>query len=177
MKQLLISIIVFTSIALPAQAQFDTIRYFESYFETIADRQQWANSPSDISKNWIFDSKGGYIDEGLNYNPDFAYEGLYNAFHVWSDLKEDVRRIVTKPMDLSDAKKPELSFAHAMYASMSGTNKLAVLFKAGSTAPWETIYLYENAIDEWTTHIFNIGSKYLCKDFQLAFESTARGEF
>src|SRR5512133_416931 len=182
MKRLLFSILFITLTSLVLRAQTDVIRYFESYFETTADRSQWNNVPSDNNKNWIFNSKGGYIkpDDNLNYNPDAAYEGTYNAFHVWSDFSPDIRKIVTIPIDLSDAKKPELFFAHAMYQSVFGTNTLTVLFRAGSSAPWDTIIEYNTSIDEWATHSINIrdyGTKYLCKDFQLAFESHAIGEF
>lgn len=182
MKRLLISIIAISSFIFISKAQTDTIRYFESYFETSADRGQWTNVPSDNNKNWIFNSQGGYVNsaDGLNYNPDAAYEGNYNAFHVWSDFNPDIRKIVSKPFDLSDSKKPELTFAHAMFESVFGSNTLAVLFKAGSSAPWDTIIHYYNPINEWTTHSLNIkdfGSKYLCKDFQIAFQSQARGEF
>jgi hypothetical protein len=161
-------------------AQTDTIRYFQSYFETQADRQQWTNVPSDNNKNWIFDSKGGYVYEGDNYNPEYAYEGTYNAFHAWSNFNPDIRKIVSIPIDLSDAKKPQLSFAYAMYEYVMGTNELYVLFKAGPSAPWDTIYHYDNKMDQWDEEYFNIsdyGTKYLCKDFQLAFLSKARGEY
>ncbi|HEX2394191.1 MAG TPA: hypothetical protein VHI78_02535, partial [Bacteroidales bacterium] len=181
MKRLYFSILGLL-LFISSQAQTDTILYFESYFETSADRAQWTNVPSDNNKNWIFNSKGGYVNlsDGLNYNPDAAYEGTYNAFHVWSDFNPDIRKIVSIPIDLSDSKKPELAFAHSMFESVFGSNTLVVLFKAGSSAPWDTIVHYYNPIDEWTTHSFNIkdfGLKYLCKDFQIAFESQARGEF
>ena len=181
MKRLLFSILSLPLFAI-SWAQTDTLRYFESFFETAADRAQWTNIPSDNNKNWIFNSKGGYINQEdfLNYNPDAAYEGTYNAFHVWSDFNPDIRKIVTIPIDLSDSKKPEISFAHAMFQSVFGSNTLAVLFKAGSSAPWDTIIQYNMAINDWAVHSINIkdyGAKYLCKDFQLAFESRARGEF
>lgn len=173
--------IVFSIIWMSADlfAQTDTIRYFESYFETQTDRQQWTNVPSDNNKNWIFNSKGGYINNGSNWNPEYAFEGTYNAFHAWSDWQPDNRMIVSVPFDLSDAKKPQLSFAYAMYDHPS-PNELYVLFKAGTSAPWDTIYHYDSPMDQWDVESFNIsdyGTKYLCKDFQLAFLSKARGEF
>ena len=115
-----------------------------------------------------------------NYNPEYAYEGTYNAFHAWSNFTPDIRKIVSIPIDLSDAKKPQLSFAYAMYEYVLGTNELYILFKAGPSAPWDTIYHYDNNMDQWDVESFNIsdyGTKYLCKDFQLAFLSKARGEF
>ncbi len=162
-------------------AQADTLRYFESYFETEADRLQWTSTPPDPDKKWVMDSKGGRYDEvqGLNFNPDAAYQGVYNALYWWSDLTSDVRTMVSKPIDLSDSKKPLLSFAHAMFSSYPTNNDLTVLFKAGNGAPWDPIYTYIEPVDQWAVRDFDIksfGAKYLCENFQVAFRSTARGE-
>ncbi len=156
-----------------AQAQTDTLRYFESYFENLSDCQQWTSQPSDDIKKWDFQT-GGYD----HFNPDTAYAGTYNAFHFWSDFNPDTRTLVSEPIDLSDSKKPQLSFGHAMYQSIFGTDKLVVLFRAGSAAPWETVATYTAPVNQWTLRTFNIkdfGTKYLCEGFQLAFQSIAQG--
>jgi hypothetical protein len=179
MKRLIVIVFAILCVWSGLQAQTDTIRYFQSYFETLVDQQQWTNVPSDNNKNWIFNSKGGYVYEGDNYNPEYAFEGTYNAFHAWSNWEPDNRKIVSIPFDLSDAKKPQLSFAYAMYNHPT-PNELYVLFKAGPTAPWDTIYHYDSPMDQWDVESFNIsdyGAKYLCKGFQLAFLSKAKGEF
>ena len=170
LRQILLGLLLSTGFV---QAQTDTLRYFESYFETLPDRQQWTSLPSDDIKKWDFQT-GGYD----HFNPDTAYEGTYNAFHFWSDFNPDTRTLVSVPIDLSDSKKPQLSFGHAMFQSVFGTDKLVLQFKAGSSAPWETIATYTAAVNQWTLRTFNIkdfGTKYLCKDFQLAFQSTAQG--
>lgn len=153
-------------------AQIDTIRYLESYFETISDQQQWTSVPADNQKKWIF-QKGG-LD---NYNPDTAYAGEKNAFYYWGDPQPFERKLVSDPIDLSDASKPELSFGYAMLPDVFGLHKLDLLFKAGASANWDTIASYTTQT-VWTLKTFNIddyGSEYLCEDFQVAFLGTSGG--
>ncbi|MBN2482074.1 MAG: T9SS type A sorting domain-containing protein [Bacteroidales bacterium] len=153
-------------------AQMDTIRYLESYFEILSDQQQWTSLPADNQKKWIF-QKGG-LD---HYNPDTAYSGNYNAFYYWGDPQAYSRMLVSRPIDLSDASRPELSFAYAMLPDFFGLHQLSLLFKAGSSAPWDTIATYTTEAD-WTFRTFNIkdyGLKYLCEDFQIAFLGTSGG--
>jgi hypothetical protein len=179
MRILLKILLGLTAISGVAKAQTDTLRYFESDFETLTDRLQWTSLPADEVRKWVLDSKGGLYnpDYGLNYNPDTAFEGVYNALHYWSDFNPDTRKLVSIPIDLSDSKKPQLSFGHAMYQSVFGTDRLAVLFKAGSS-PVGYHSHFSSPVNQWTLRTFNIktfGLKYLCEDFQIAFQSTARG--
>ncbi|MBN1159192.1 MAG: hypothetical protein JXA61_07405, partial [Bacteroidales bacterium] len=153
-------------------AQIDTIRYLESYFETLDDQQQWTSLPSDNEKKWIF-QKGG-VD---HFNPDTAYSGEKNALYYWSDQVPYSHRLVSNPIDLSDASRPELSFGYAMLPDFFGLHQLSLLFKAGASAPWDTIVSYTTQAD-WTLRTFNIrdyGLKYLCEDFQIAFLGTSGG--
>ena len=180
MKNLITTTLSLFWITIMVQAQTDTLRYFESYFETTADRQQWSSMPADNNIKWEMDSKGGHYDEEqeMNYNPDTAYSGEYNAIYFWSDFNPQERWLVSKPIDLSDSKKPELSFGHAMYQSFFGTDRLTILFRAGSTAPWDTIYpIYSTPVNAWTERTYNIkdfGTKYLCNGFQMAFKGISR---
>lgn len=170
LRQVLLFSLLFSGFV---KAQTDPLKYFQSYFETISDQQQWSSQPPDDIKKWTFQT-GGYD----HFNPDTAYAGNINAFHFWSDFNPDTRTLVSVPIDLSDSKKPQLSFGHAMFQSVFGTDKLVLLFKAGSSAPWEAVATYTSPVNQWTLRTFNIkdiGTKYLCKDFQLAFQSTAQG--
>ncbi|MBN1157964.1 MAG: T9SS type A sorting domain-containing protein [Bacteroidales bacterium] len=155
-----------------SHAQMDTVRYLESGFETLADQQQWTSLPADNQKKWIF-QKGG-LD---GYNPDTAYSGNYNALYYWGDPQPYPRMLVSQPIDLSDASRPELSFGYAMLPDFFGLHHLSLLFKAGASAPWDTIATYTTEAD-WTLRTFNIkdyGAKYLCEDFQVAFLGTSGG--
>src|SRR4030042_2692160 len=162
---------IFFAYSLSINAQTDTLIYFESFFETVADQQRWLSTPPDIDKKWTFQQGGDEL------NPEYAYEGNYNAFFWWSSFDPEVRTLSSPKIDLSDAKKPQLSFAHAMAESFFGTDKLALIFKAGSSAPWDTIARYTAPVTNWIVRDFNIkdyGTKYLCGNFQLAFVGTAQ---
>ena len=154
------------------QAQTDTLYYVNSSFETAEDRDLWTSTPSHPTIKWSYKT-GGY-----NY-PISALSGDKNAIFYWSDVgASPYRTYVSSPIDLSNAKKPELTFWHAQAKSIFGQDELYLLFKAGAGADWDTISSFKNQITDWTQRIYNldeIDEKYLCEDFYLAFLGHANG--
>ena len=172
MKYLQLTLVLLMLCLVRVSAQMDTIRYLESYFETLADQQRWTSLPADNDKKWTFQTGGND-----NYNPDTAYEGNVNAFYFWGEGDAYTRQLVSPKVDLSDAKKPQLSFGHAMLNDIWGIHNLKLMFKAGNGAPWEEIASYSSPA-VWTLRTFNIkdfGTKYLCNNFQVAFQGTSGG--
>lgn len=167
MKRLITSILSLMVLFIGLQAQTDTIiRYLNSDFETPEDQQTWQSLPTDNSIKWI------YATGGNGFEPPSAYEGTKNALFYWSDNDPASRTLVSKAIDLSEAKKPELSFAHAMSQSVFGQDNLILLFRAGSTGTWDTIDKFETEVPLWTLRTYNIkdyGSKYLTDEFYVAF--------
>jgi hypothetical protein len=151
--------------------QTDTLYYIKSSFETPEDQAKWTSTPAHLTVKWDYDI-GGH-----NY-PINAKNGSKNAIFYWSDFGTSyTRTLVSKPIDLSGAVKPELSFWHAQ-APYIGQDELRILFKAGSSAPWDTIATYTNTINDWTQKFFNvdeIGAKYLCSNFYIGFQGLANG--
>ena len=149
-------------------AQTDTtIRYIESDFETTEDQQKWVSTPTDNTIKWI------YATGGNGYEPPNAYSGSINALFYWSDLNPFTRTLVSSAIDLSTAKKPELSFAHAMSESVFGQDNMILLFRAGSSGTWDTIEEYTQEVPSWTLRNINIkdyGTKYLTEQFYVAFK-------
>jgi hypothetical protein len=170
MKSNLLTKILFNLIFLTGsifiKAQTDTLYYINSSFETPEDQAKWISTPTHPTIKWE------YSNGGDNF-PLNAKGGDLNALFFWSDVVTGYyRNLVSVPIDLSDAVKPELTFWHAQAASVFGQDELTILFKAGSAAPWDTITTYTNRLDNWTQHIFNIdeiGAKYLCENFYLGF--------
>jgi hypothetical protein len=148
-------------------AQTDTtIRYIESDFETVADQQQWTSIPTDNTIKWKYENGGN------DHNPASAYSGSKNALYYWSDLNPYTRTLVSPAIDLSTAKKPELSFAHAMSESVFGQDNMILLFRAGSSGTWDVIEEYTQEVPSWTLRNINIkdyGTKYLTDKFYVAF--------
>ncbi len=168
MKHLITSIFVVMILYNNLQAQTDTIiRYLNSDFETTADQQTWLSLPVDNSIKWI------YATGGNGYEPPSAYSGTKNALFYWSAFDPFSRSLVSQPIDLSTAKKPELSFAHAMSESVFGQDNLILLFRAGSGGTWDTIEKFTQEVPAWTLRTFNIidyGTKYLTDEFYVAFK-------
>jgi len=148
-----------------AKAQTDTLYYINSSFETPEDQAKWTSTPSHLTIKWAYET-GGH-----NY-PINAKSGTKNAIFYWSVFGSSYyRNLVSQPIDLSGAEKPELTFWHAQ-AEYIGQDELTLLFKAGSSAQWDTIAYYPDEIEDWTQHIFNvdeIDEKYLCENFYIGF--------
>ncbi len=152
--------------------QTDTLYYINSSFENSEDQELWTSTPSHATIKWDYKT-GGY-----NY-PISAVSGDLNAIFYWSDVGfSPYRTLISSPIDLSTAEKPELSFWHAQAPSVFGQDELYLLFKAGATANWDTISSFTNSTTEWTRRIYNldeIDEKYLCEDFYVAFLGHANG--
>jgi hypothetical protein len=153
------------------EAQTDTLLYINSSFETPEDQANWTSTPAHPNVKWDYET-GGH-----NY-PLSAKSGSKNAIFYWSDFGTSYyRNLVSVPIDLTGAKKPQLTFWHAQ-AAFIGQDELTILFKAGASAPWDTIITYTNRMDDWTQHVFNIDeidAKYLCDNFYLGFLGLANG--
>ena len=153
-------------------SQTDTVRYLDSNFETAGDRQSWSSTPPDENIKW------DYQNGGHNLNPPAAYEGNYNALFYWADLNPNIRTLISSPIDLSTAKKPQLSFGHAQYQSVWGLDELSLLFRIGATGQWDTIETYTNEYDYWDLDTFNIHEidiNYLVDNFYIGFMGISRG--
>jgi hypothetical protein len=168
MKRLTTSIFGMTLLFISLHAQTDTIiRYLNSDFETPDDQQNWQSLPVDNSIKWI------YATGGNGFEPPSAYSGSKNALFYWSANDPYIRTLVSKAIDLSSAKKPELSFAHAMSESVFGQDNMVLLFRAGSTGTWDTIEKFTQEVPNWTLRTYNIkdyGTKYLTSQFYIAFK-------
>lgn len=152
-------------------AQTDTLYYLNSSFETPEDQAAWTSLPVHATIKW------DYENGGHNY-PIAAKSGNENAIFYWSDFGTSYyRNLVSAPIDLSTAEKPQLSFWHAQ-AAFIGQDELRILLKAGAGQPWDTIAAYTNRLDDWTERVFNIheiDTKYLTEGFQIGFLGLANG--
>lgn len=155
-------------------AQLDTLLYLNSDFEELDDRNLWTLSlPGEEPRAWEWTQDGGKDA----YSPKKPMSGLWNALYQYTVFTGDNHAtFVSPPLDLSRAKKPELTFGYGQ-VNAGGSDKIYLLFQAGSGADWDTIYRYTQATDElindgWEKDLYNIdavGSQYLCENFRIAF--------
>ncbi|MBN2764331.1 MAG: hypothetical protein JXR41_14650, partial [Bacteroidales bacterium] len=160
-----------------AHAQDTTIYYLDDGFETIP--REWVSQPAVPPLPQL---KWEYRSGGNNNLPTGAKEGSYNAFLYWNGFEAYTADLVSQPIKLSTAVKPQLTFYHAQAQSADGTDKLILLFRAGSTGTWDTIMEYitpSTPSTQWfpqrTFNIDDYGSKYLTDEFYIAFSGTVIG--
>lgn len=154
----------------------ETLYYLQEDFEGGESRSLWTSIPLDNTIKWKYEAGGD------NDVPPYAYEGVLNAVFYWSSITgETFRTLVSPPVDLSNASKPQLIFAHAQFPAFSSQDELRVLFKAGDGAAWDTVEIFDAAtpdIVDYELRFLNIdeyGAKYLCEGFQVGFLGVARG--
>jgi len=160
-----------------AFSQDTTIYYINDGFETIP--RQWVSEPS---VPYLPQLKWEYQSGGHSSLPTGAREGSYNAYLYWNGFEAYKTALVSPPINLSTAVKPQLTFYHAQAQSGDGIDNLTLLFRAGVTGTWDTIITYISPSTPGTQwfpqRVFNIddyGSKYLTGEFYVAFLGTVVG--
>jgi hypothetical protein len=172
MRKLILLITICTAFLSKANSATDTLRYFYETFETQAGRERWVSQPIDPVIKWDF------WDGGEGGNPLHAKNGLYNARFYWSDFLVNSRLLSSPSIDLSIAHKPQLTFWLAQIASPAGQDQMRLLFKANTSAPWDTILVKNIEVPDWTKFTINIadyGTKYLTSTFKMGFLGMSHG--
>lgn len=165
-------IIISLFVSYPIYSQTDTLYYLNSSFETPEDQAKWVSLTPDPQLKWKYHTGG---DE----YPLNAISGDKNAWFFWPTPNSGIfKTLQSQAIDLSVAERPEFTFWHAQAESLLGQDELTILFKAGTSANWDTIITYTEKIDDWEGKVFNIqdiDTKYLCEDFYLGFLGKANG--
>lgn len=157
---------IFGLLSLLVPAQTEPLFYLEESFDDPVTRTEWKSFPVDPQVKWTY-RNGGY-----NSTPITAFDGDTNAILQRNAFQTYTRTLISPPVNLENAVKPMLSFAHAQYPFFFGQDELRLLFRAGAAAKWDTILVRKQAVEEWDELFFNIdeyGSKYLVKDFYVGF--------
>ncbi|OFY66279.1 MAG: hypothetical protein A2Y71_13705 [Bacteroidetes bacterium RBG_13_42_15] len=155
-------------------SQTDTLIYLEEDFENSNNWDTWTSYPEG-SPIWERYDGGRHSDQTTL--PPSAYEGEYNALFQRTQTEPVIRTLISKPINLSGAKKPQLSFYHAQAQAISGLDNLILMFQVGA-GEWDTIVSFLNPIEDWTYYYLNIneyGSQYLADNFYLGFMGVAKG--
>lgn len=145
MKTFLTSI-VFTFFFLLSQLGFTQIYLAENFENAGARPTGWTEKYEGVIAPWIF--KDGGIFAGGENHPTHAYEGSYNAAFIYSTSY--ITKLITPELKLATAKKPELTFWHAMQAYAGDIDYLFIYFKNHPDSAWHLIQEYTSEVPDWT---------------------------
>jgi len=162
-------IIIFLSIFLNSHAQI----YLSEGFESGSKPTGWTDVPVVGSVIWRYRT-GGYSTDTVHLytrKPPTAHSGTYNAFFQKETIGPKTK-LVTPPINLSGAKRPELTFWHAQYAWGPPTefDKLRVYYKVHSDSAWHLIGSYLDLTEAWTQRSIFLPPTHLSSTYYLAFE-------
>ena len=164
-------------------------RYFYEGFEGGSRPEHWTEEfVQGPAEEWRYRNGGhnpsdpenekppGEVD--LARHPDKAYEGNYNAFFQKSSTNNETTKLVTPPINLEFALKPELRFWHAqmtwLWSGQSNHDVLRVYYKTSFEGEWVLLAEYLDPVEEWTEQIIPLPNP--SPQYYIAFEAqTGRG--
>ncbi len=148
--------------------------YLSQGFESGAIPSGWTQETVLGSVSWRYRTGGGgYVPDTITYlrKPPTAHSGKYNAFFQVEQIGPTTK-LVTAPIDLSTAKRPELTFWHAQYPWGGPTefDKLYVYYKVNKDSAWHKIGSYTTVDTVWTQESIFLPPTRLSSTYYLAFE-------
>lgn len=138
--------------------------------------ENWQSVPTDPNTRWE------RVDNTADYPPG-SYPPATSYFKVRfkKSLQTPITRRLeyTKPLNLKNAKKPQLVFFHTQARYFSGQDELYVLIKVGLSSPWDTLDRFTEEVPTWTRRYYNLheigNGKYLKENVYIAFAGVAKG--
>ncbi|MGM0496584.1 MAG: T9SS type A sorting domain-containing protein [Bacteroidota bacterium] len=142
--------------------------YLEEGFENNMP-DSWEEVDVSNGGSWEFQD-GGTAIQGDNY-PDSAYEGSLNALFAY--MEERVTKLVTPSLDLTEANKAELQFAHAMDSWGDDVDELRIYYREHTDSSWKLLEEYTLPVSNWTIREIQLPDSTYSSDYQIAFEATS----
>jgi hypothetical protein len=141
-------------------------------FESGSKPTGWTDVPVVYNVLWRYRT-GGYSTDTVHIytrKPPTAHTGTYNALFQKESIGSKTK-LVTAPIDLSGAKRPELTFWHAQYAwGTDDFDKLRVYYKVHKDSSWHLIGSYLELTEAWTQRSIFLPPTRLSSTYYLAFE-------
>ncbi|MBS3806239.1 MAG: T9SS type A sorting domain-containing protein [Bacteroidales bacterium] len=168
--------------ALYAQTQEDSIIFNEN-FELQSKPANWTYEYVDGNIEWQY-QEGGYTTnpdiEGSGH-PPYAFQGEGNAMFHYASYSGETTKLVTPPIDLKYAVKPELIFWHAQDERESlgekNNDELRLYTKKSGDSNWTLLKTYTELVKEWTKRQVLLPDSILSEDFYLAFEGKTKNGY
>ncbi len=154
--------------------------YFFEFFEETSVFEVWTQEYVIEEYDWKLND-GGYSTEpetpGTG-DPPFAKEGTYNAYFQFNSKLNEKTKLITPPIDLDYAIKPELRFWHAMdereFFGMVN-EELRIYYKNATGDSWHILETYTETFEGWIERFINLPDTVLTSTFYIAFEGKNSG--
>jgi hypothetical protein len=153
--------------------------YLAEDFETGTLPDGWTEEVIVSNVSWDYND-GGYgpppSPPAIRY-PQNAHSGFYNAIFEVEEVGPKTK-LVTKAIDLSDAKKPELNFYYAQEEWGTGEfDKLRIYYKKHADSSWVLLKEYLERVATWKADSIFLPTSALTSTFYLAFEGESNWGF
>lgn len=168
MKEIIITVIIFAFYCLALSGQTYLSEGFESGTRPVGWTQEIVNG----NTSWRYQNGGyGPPPPSTTRFPQNAYSGSYNAlFQV--EQQGPKTKLITKPIDLSAAKKPELIFWHAQdkWGDLTAIDELKLYYKVHADSAWRFLKEYLGHTPLWTKRELFLPDSTLSATYYIAFE-------
>jgi len=139
---------------------------FTEDFEGGALPDCWTNEYVTDTQDWTYD------DGGHNDHPAHAHGGSYNALFYNGSTTANVTKLVTPPMDLSNASSATLKFWHVQAEWDPDQDELRVYYKTSADGNWTLLKEYTSSVTDWTERTINLPN--LSSQYYIAFQATGK---
>lgn len=181
-KKFALGLIINTFFVLSVLSQ-DTLLFEDFASSPGAKPLGWTTGLEVGDRRWQFVNGGGTKDPGIpgSRKPPSAYSDTVNALFFYESLGGESVFLITPPVDLEFAIKPELRFAHVQREGNLGFgaahDELRVYYKTGFTDPWIEANKLAEFVDEvtdWTGQVVLLPEDVLVPECYFAFKATTR---
>ncbi len=154
--------------------------YFTEGFEHGGSKpENWKNIYVNFTHSWEYHDGGYGSPFGTGFDstgtrPDSAYSGNYNAVLQYENSTARITKLVTIPIDLEFAIKPELRFYHAQIPWSGNQDELVVYYRVHKDSAWYKLDEYTSAVTEWTERKMFLPDTNLTSTYYIAFEGKAK---
>ncbi len=181
-KKIALGLIINTLLILSVFSQ-DTLLFEDFASSPGVKPEGWTTELEVGDRRWQFVDGGGTKDPGIpgSRKPPSAYSDTVNALFFYESLGGESVFLITPPVDLEFAIKPELRFAHVQREGNLGFgaahDELRIYYKTGFSDPWIEANKVAEFVDEvadWTEQIVLLPEEVLVPECYFAFKATTR---
>ncbi len=182
MKAIILRTAILTVTVIAVYSVSNAQIFLQEGFESGARPTGWTNEYVSGTELWRY-RNGGFNpndpnntvpagDTDIARNPSSAYSGTYNAFFQIQGTNQERTMLVTPPINLEDARKPELSFWLAQMTWTKATSDwdvLRVYYKTAIDKSWVLLSEFLDPVEEWTKIRINLPEP--SSTYYIAFEA------